>query len=44
MTPLHIAAWKGNLELIQCLIKYGADVMARGKFNQTNEMQVITET
>ena len=30
-TPLHFAAFQGNLELVRFLVKHGADVNARNE-------------
>ena len=34
-TPLHIAAYFGNIEIIKCLVSKGADVNARDTINDT---------
>ena len=40
-TPLHQAAAKGDLEIIECLIKYGADVNAKTISGETPLMKAI---
>ena len=40
-TPLHQAAAKGDLEIIECLIKYGADVNATTISGETPLMKAI---
>jgi len=34
-TPLHIAVFTNNVELVQLLLEQGADIQARGQFNKT---------
>ena len=34
-TPLHVATKAGNIEVVKCLIKHGADVMAKDEFANT---------
>ena len=40
-TPLHIAAWKGNLELIERLVKAGANVNAARESHETPLLTAI---
>ena len=40
-TPLHQAAAKGDLEIIECLIKFGADVNAKTISGETPLMKAI---
>ena len=40
-TPLHQAAAKGELDIIECLIKYGADVNAKTISGETPLMKAI---
>ena len=35
ITPLHAAVMAGNIEAVECLIKHGADVTARGDMCET---------
>ena len=34
-SPLHVAAWRNDLEAVQVLIEAGADVNAQGEMNET---------
>ena len=34
-TPLHIVTWKGHNDLVECLLKHGADVNSKNKINWT---------
>ena len=40
-TPLHQAAAKGNLEIIECLIRFGADINAKTISGETPLMKAI---
>jgi hypothetical protein len=41
-TPLHIAAWEGNLEICRTLVEYGADVHHRNGRHQTAYSNVLS--
>ena len=34
-TPLHVALWQGNMDVVSLLIEAGADVDAKGDLSQT---------